>query len=849
MKNDYRLSPDDPRLTAYALGQLHGDDRAAVEAALRNDPEARAVVEQTRAFAAQLESALANEKDEVEVKSGETPPLPFDRAAILPGLDPRVLDGGRRPHREKSKLLTFPNLYYVIGSAAAACFAVVIALREEPPPREIRYYREFTLGPAPQHATAAHEGNVGADDELASAVANAERPLPQPITAPPPMTFELKKDLLAKASAGSVPPPTSVASVGAQDTDIVELAPFAVAPKYPAKPQAPAGAVSFAAEMPESARAAVALRRERAAVKREYRFPPDEKFVIEAVPDKGAANGHIVPQLRDPFSMEERTAGNTGFGLAPGAALAFPRTSASWSGARFAPFSAYDLYPGPVRLQRGDLYARMSTISRGRNAGPAERRGGYVSPVASPFSTVPITTGTASYADVRRAIDSGRLPSADAVHVADLLNYFPNLDRAPGPQSPVPLAASLEVAEAPWAPTHRLIRVALKARDLAPTERATANLVFLIDVSSSMDAPDKLPLIKESLRHLVGSMRSGDRIAMVTYGEKPTLVLPSTGAGETQRIISAIDGLASAGSLHSEDGFKLAFEAAKAGFANGGTNRVILCTDGSFSAEVMGELALSRALENSANAGVGLSIVGFGIDEWAGGSLEQMARSANGEFGVVRTRRDGERLLAMQLTSGARDIATDLNVKVDFNPAEVAGYRLVGYEAERGASPAARVASGPAPGTGSPDGVAMQAGQAVAALYEIIPVGAADAATAVPPAERSRYAAPDTPSGARNPGELLTVTIRYKQPASQEVSELELPLSDRGVRFANASSEFRFAAAVAGYGMILRNSAHKGTVSIEDVITWAATAAETNEDPGGYRAEFVDLARRTQKLM
>jgi Ca-activated chloride channel family protein len=481
----------------------------------------------------------------------------------------------------------------------------------------------------------------------------------------------------------------------------------------------------------------------------------------------------------------------------------------------------------------------------------------FVSPESAPYSTFAVDVDTASYANVRRFITSGQLPPAGAVRIEELLNYFPYHYAAPssvrsdaavkqdGVKVP-PFAAALEVAQAPWAPTHRLVRIGLKAREVATLDRPFANLVFLLDVSGSMGEPNKLPLVKQSMRLLLEKLRPEDRVAIVTYAGTSGLALPSTPAAKAGEIIEALDALSASGSTNGGMGIQLAYDIAKANFVPGGINRVILCTDGDFNVGVTSQSELAQMVEEKAKSGVALTVLGFGMGNYKDSTLELLADKGAGNYGYIDTEREAEKLLVQQVNGTLLAVAHDVKVQVEFNPARVASYRLIGYEDRALGAPDFNndhVAAGE-----------IGAGHAVTALYEVVPIGVTDdAAAGVPPLDNRRYA-PSTERKAAATGdtsnELLTVKIRYKDVGGSDSKRLEFPLIDRGEAFAGASVDFKFAAAVAEYGMILRNSPYRGQAAIGDVIAWAAAAAtSTTDDPGGFRGDFIDLARRTQEIM
>ncbi|MBK8856381.1 MAG: VWA domain-containing protein [Opitutaceae bacterium] len=470
---------------------------------------------------------------------------------------------------------------------------------------------------------------------------------------------------------------------------------------------------------------------------------------------------------------------------------------------------------------------------------------GFMDAAQNPLSTFSIDVDTASYANVRRFLNQGRRPPVDAVRIEELVNYFPYHYAAPAASDrdadgASPLAVAMEVASAPWAPEHRLVRIGLKGREVTMAARPAANLVFLLDVSGSMNQPNKLPLVKESMRLLIGKLRPEDRVAIVTYAGNSGLALPSTAVRQAAEILAAIAELSPGGSTNGAMGIHLAYDVAKANFISGGINRVILCTDGDFNVGVTSQGELTRLIGEKAKSGVFLTVLGFGMGNYKDSMLEQLADKGNGAYGYIDTKREAEKMLVEQVNGTLVTIAKDVKIQVEFNPAKVAGYRLIGYENRRLAKEDFN--------NDAVDAGEIGAGHTVTALYEIVSAG-----TQVPVAgavDELKYqrVQPGTARGAPESasGELLTVKIRYKEPAGEQSLKREYPLNDAGLGFAAASSDYKLAAAVAGFGMILRDSPFKGTTTLADVTAWAQ--AGLGDDAGGYRSEFVRLVKQAETI-
>lgn len=463
----------------------------------------------------------------------------------------------------------------------------------------------------------------------------------------------------------------------------------------------------------------------------------------------------------------------------------------------------------------------------------------YLRVADQPLSTFSIDVDTASYANVRRFLLQGQHPPADAVRIEELVNYFP-YHYAP-PTGSVPFAAHLEVASAPWAPEHRLVRIGLKGREVTDELRPPANLVFLLDVSGSMHAANKLPLVKQSMRMLVEKLRPDDRVAIAVYAGASGLALPSTSVSRKAEILDAIDRLEAGGSTNGAMGIQLAYDIAKANFVAGGVNRVILATDGDFNVGVTSEGELVRLVQEKAQSGVFLSVLGFGMGNLKDHTLESLADKGNGNYAYIDSPAEARKTLVEQAGGTLMTIAKDVKIQVEFNPAVVAAYRLIGYEN--------RLLAKEDFNNDKMDAGDIGAGHTVTALYEVVPVGV-EPPTEVPGMDALKYQPVKVPNAkiqTPNTAEMLTVKIRYKEPAGDVSSKLEFPLRDGGVAFADASPDFKFAAAVAAFGMVLRDSPHTGASTLADVAAWGR--AGIVGDAGGYRAEFISLVERAATIM
>jgi Ca-activated chloride channel family protein len=457
----------------------------------------------------------------------------------------------------------------------------------------------------------------------------------------------------------------------------------------------------------------------------------------------------------------------------------------------------------------------------------------FVRVADEPLSTFSIDVDTASYSNVRRFLEAGNRPPADAVRVEELVNYFP-YEYAP-PAGSDPFAVDLAVSVCPWKAEHRLVRIGMKGREMPKSERPAGNLVFLIDVSGSMQDAQKLPLVKQSLRMLLGELTAKDHVAMVVYAGAAGLVLEPTAGDRGVEIAAALDRLEAGGSTNGAQGIELAYATAARGFVRGGINRVILATDGDFNVGVTSEGDLVRLIEAKAKEGVFLTVLGFGMGNLKDATLEKLADRGNGSYAYIDTPLEARKVLVEQAGGTLVTIAKDVKIQVEFNPSEASAYRLIGYEN--------RLLAKQDFNDDKKDAGEIGAGHTVTALYEVVPAGVAMPLPAVDPL---RYQGGATTSPQAGSGELLTVKVRFKDPEGDQSRLLSFPLAHRSLPLEQASEDFRFAASVAAFGMLLRDSEHRGDASFAAVLDMAGGAV--GRDPGGYRTAFLDLVRRARTL-
>jgi Ca-activated chloride channel family protein len=457
----------------------------------------------------------------------------------------------------------------------------------------------------------------------------------------------------------------------------------------------------------------------------------------------------------------------------------------------------------------------------------------FLAAAQNPLSTFSIDVDTASYANMRRFLTQNTMPPKDSVRLEELINYF-TYDYQP-PQDNTPFASHIEITQCPWNVEHRLVRIALKGREIVMDKRPLSNLVFLLDVSGSMEDPNKLPLLKSGLKLLVDQLGENDRVAIVVYAGASGLVLPSTTCSHKEKVLAAMEELAAGGSTNGGEGIELAYRVAIENFIKGGTNRIILATDGDFNVGATDQGSLLRLIEEKAKSGVFLTVLGFGMGNYKDSTLEKLADKGNGNYAYIDTISEARKSLVEQMSGTLITIAKDVKIQVDFNPALVQAYRLLGYEN--------RMLRAEDFKDDTKDAGEIGAGHTVTALYEIVPAGKP---MSLPDVDPSKYQSQGQVTEAAKSGELLTVRIRYKEPTGDTSKPLEFPVQEQMKKLTQSSQDFRFAAAVALFGMILRDSKYKGNGTLD--LVWELAAEAKGEDKGGYRAEFLQLVKKAQEI-
>ncbi|MBD2198952.1 MULTISPECIES: vWA domain-containing protein [Calothrix] len=453
-----------------------------------------------------------------------------------------------------------------------------------------------------------------------------------------------------------------------------------------------------------------------------------------------------------------------------------------------------------------------------------------------PLSTFSIDVDTASYSNVRRFITQGELPPKDAVRIEELINYFTY--NYPQPKGDRPFSVTTEVTAAPWNPQHKLVQIGLQGKRSESETLPPSNLVFLIDVSGSMDEPNKLPLVQQSLKLLVNKLRPEDRVSLVVYAGNAGLVLPATPGSQKAKILAAIDRLRAGGSTAGGEGIELAYKIAKQNLIKSGNNRVILATDGDFNVGVSSDGELTRLIEQKRDQGIFLTVLGFGTGNYKDSKMEQLADKGNGNYAYIDTLLEAKKVLVNDLRGTLFTIAKDVKIQVEFNPAKVQAYRLIGYEN--------RLLQNQDFNDDQKDAGDIGSGHSVTALYEIVPTGI-KSDVKLPTVDPLRYQRSGVTQADNTSNELMQVKLRYKLPQDSNSQLISQTIQDDDSRSERIpSTNLRFAAAVATFGMLLRDSEYKGSANYDLAIKLATQGK--GEDKEGYRGEFIRLVEQSQAL-
>ena len=765
---------DEAKLTAYALNELDAAERGAVEKAIAENAAARQWVEEVRQTASLLEG---------ELKAEECPAL---TSAQTRAIQQKVRTADQPSFWTRQ---WFPSFRLVEALAVVAIVAVLAAM----------------LLPALSKAKNKSNRSIAMAEQRQKDLAK-----------------EYEKTESAPPAVPEVPSDKGMAVVP------MELNPPATMPA-----PAPVAPPSASAKLKQDGSFGYATAAKSVTVVNNYNVQQG----ASALTGGGGYQQNNGPAV----GTANAYAGAGGFRFMSGAATRSPAVNGAAYG--IAPSGQLGVAGEDSKLELGDtpaqdrFYRAPANQPNDTATYPRLVENTFLAALSHPLSTFSIDVDTASYANVRRFLNSGQLPPPAAVRIEEMVNYFHY--NYPQPRGNDPFAANIEIAGCPWNAEHRLVRIGLKGREIAQDKRPPSNFVFLIDVSGSMQPAERLPLIKQALRQLVKKMTANDRVAIVVYASAAGVKLESTSCAQKERILEAIDELGAGGSTAGAAGIQAAYEVAQENFIKGGVNRVLLCTDGDFNVGMTDQSQLVKLIQDKAKSGVFLTTLGVGTDNYKDALMQKLADKGNGNYAYLDTLEEAQKVLIDQMSGTLVTIAKDVKIQVEFNPAQVGAYRLIGYEK--------RMLRKEDFNNDKKDAGEIGAGHTVTALYEIVPAGEEISGGAVDdlkyqrPAEEKpeRYVADDSK-------ELLTLKLRYKQPDGNTSRLLEFPVTDSGKSFERASNDFKFATAVAEFGMLLRDSEFKGNSSYGTVLEQAEAAK--GADAEGYRSEFLTLVKAAQRL-
>jgi len=457
----------------------------------------------------------------------------------------------------------------------------------------------------------------------------------------------------------------------------------------------------------------------------------------------------------------------------------------------------------------------------------------FKSPLHNPLSTFSIDVDTASYANVRRFLNRDHLPPMDSVRIEEMVNYFTY--NYPEPEGKHPFAVSTEYTECPWSSGHKLLQVGIQGKKIGKDRLPPSNLVFLIDVSGSMSSYNKLPLLKKGFKLLTKNLRDEDRVSMVVYAGAAGVVLPPTSGANKKAIMNAFDRLRAGGSTAGAAGINLAYKVAEQNLFKDGNNRIIIATDGDFNVGVSSDSALVKLIEQKRNKGIFLTVLGFGMGNYKDSKMEKLADKGNGNYAYIDNMLEAKKVLVKEMSGTLFTIAKDVKIQIEFNPAKVKAYRLIGYKNRRLKKEDFN--------DDRKDAGELGAGHTVTALYEIVPAGSKENLGV----DTLKYQKTEIPKQAYHSSEVVTVKLRYKKPKGNVSTLLKTVVNENSFRpFAQSSNNIRFASAVTQFGMLLTKSQYQGTSSYLSTLKLAKSAK--GKDDNGYRAEMIKLIEKAELL-
>jgi len=880
---------DDPRLTAFALGELEGDEAREIESLLAREPEARRLVEEIKLTAGWLSEQLHREQARETAALADAKPAPPRLVATDAPRPPR-------PWWRSPSILSSIAATLMVGTALALWPAVRSA-RDAARVDAVREWHAVQAPaspapPVPAADAAMPESAVSrgrrlgeeAADRKADDLALGLRPEPSSAPGTSDLAFSAKAPAPSAGMMGaimrdgpgspadaapaerqsthsanprtrlrSIVPNPEEAGPPAQRNDFQpegrqagmtgaphdegrsQMRANAAQPQgqdEPGRSQAQSGQPSGLPQAGPQGQASGPSKPGRLDFGRGGQPGQDRPASLSSARGEGPMEARFRAKDQHAFGGEPTSADKSRMAIAR--SLDDSRTTVGTEVAevkREAEVALRDVEAPALRQleEKAVAEAEVEALADAPEARPAAAdfaENPFVPVSQESTSTFSIDVDTASYSIVRRSLlQQNRMPAPGEVRIEEMLNYFPYQDPPPPASSPDPFAIRTEVARCPWAAGHRLARIGIAGRPVDGRARKPSNLAFLVDVSGSMDQPNKLPLVQWGLGRLVEELGENDRVAIVVYAGAAGLVLPSTSCLNKPEILARIDELRAGGSTNGGAGIQLAYDLAASNFINGGINRVILATDGDFNVGVSNQDELVRLIESKAKGPkpVFLTVLGFGMDNLKDGTLEKLADKGNGHYAYIDGPGEARKVLVEELGATLDVIAKDVKIQVEFRPERVQAYRLIGYEN--------RVMANEDFADDRKDAGEIGAGHHVTALYEIVPAPEA--------------AATDRPGGAPDPDSFV-VRLRYKKPEGEVSALIERPVADRGLDYSEASDDFQFASAVAGFGMRLRGSPSAGTLTYAGVIELASPTLA--HDPSGYRKEFLGLVQRARDL-
>ena len=751
---------DDPRLTAYALGELDESEKQKVERLLADQPEARKSIEEIRLTASWLTERLHEEQAAETASLNPSTAIPAPNIVGEPAKPALV-----RPWWTSRSFLSSIAALFMIS------FAGLYTLQNFRP----RLERQLAMDAAAPSVSSEFADAVKPAAPAESFQAPA---LAEPLAAAP------KSDRLGFANAPAVAADRAEAS----------------------------GELRYAAPPPSSMMGDLAIGEAPAATRSLQRG-----MAGSGMAGSGGPPASELPQLARRRARQAAPLRRELFGIqGPSPSRQSGQGQASEGDQPMLGASAGQAQPESVE-RLAEPTQEMEIEAREERKAVAVAENPFVQVDQEAVSTFSIDVDTAGYSIVRRYLmQSNQLPPPELARIEEMLNYFPYNDAPPDADNPDPFAIHVEVARCPWNAGNRLARIGIMGRPIDQEQRKPSNLVFLVDVSGSMDQPNKLPLVQWGLQKLVEQLSENDRVAIVVYAGAAGLALPSTSCLNKAEILSKIEQLRAGGSTNGGAGIQLAYDLATSNFIHNGINRVILATDGDFNVGTTDRDELVKLIESKAKGPkpVFLTVLGFGMDNLKDETLETLADKGDGHYAYIDGPDEALKVLVHEMGATLETIAKDVKIQVEFKPERVKAYRLIGYEN--------RVMPNQDFDDDRKDAGEIGAGHHVTALYEIVPADAA------------------------GESDSFVVNIRYKKPDETVSALIRRPVTDRGLDFSEASDDFRFASAVAGFGMLLRESPSRGNLTYPGVIELASPTLAN--DPSGYRKEFIDLVRKAREI-